>query len=50
LEVKVLPHNKSQTIKEKESRAKFTDEPTNLKPDKSEEYPASLNNIPKNES
>jgi hypothetical protein len=45
-----MPHNKSQTIKEKESRAKSTDEPVNLKPDKAEQYPASLNNIPKNES
>jgi hypothetical protein len=44
-----MPHNKSQTIKEQNRKARFTAKANELKPDKAEEFPASLNNIPKNE-
>lgn len=44
-----MPNNRSETTEERERRAEMTAETTTLQTDKAREYPASLNQIPKEE-
>ncbi|CAM3491496.1 hypothetical protein [Marinicrinis lubricantis] len=42
-----MPHNKSESLNERERRDSMQEEATTLKPDKQKEFPPSLNQISK---